>query len=132
MEELKLIQFSEDKIKEKLRFPFLINNPYIKNDFIQKFTYSEFETPFRHNINHSFLDPDQSILDEWIFDSIPYQNDSNITYDKSDIPCFSATRFASGRASAMKLHILPLVEKHNSKLFNVNFANKILNQNIQI
>ena len=68
-------------------------------------------------------------MDEWIFDSIPYQDQETPIYDKKKILCYSATKFSSGRASAMKSHILPLIEKHKLNFFNVKLAEKILNQN---
>jgi hypothetical protein len=58
------------------------------------------------------LNPEDSPLDLWIFEA----------------PCFSATKIFSVSASAMKNHIVPLIKKHEYKLFNFNLAMKIIDQ----
>ena len=65
----RLVQCNEKTPIEKLRFPFLIDNIYLSNDFIREFKYSEFETNFWPEINHNFLDPKKSVLDQWIFEA---------------------------------------------------------------
>ena len=133
IKDLNLVQCYEQKTVEKLRFEEFLDITYLTPEFLNKFTFPEFEIPFKHNLTYDFLDPEISILDQWIFESIPFQNSSmhEPSTKPYDIPCFSATRFASGRATAMKSHILSLIAEHSKKLFNEKFANKIINQNYE-
>lgn len=126
---MNLVQCGDKKPINKLRFPSLLNEKVFKNNFIQNLTYSEFEIPFKFKIDDDFLNPEKSILDSWIFESIPYQNGPFPDNQKHHIPCYSATKFSSGRASAMKKHIIPLIKKHEEKLFNPRLAYQVINQN---
>ena len=87
--DMNLVQCGEKKPINKLRFPSLLNEKVFKNNFIQNLTYSEFEIPFKFKIDDDFLNPEKSILDSWIFESIPYQNGPFPDNQKHHIPCYS-------------------------------------------
>ena len=108
IEDLILVQCAETDPTEKLRFPKFMNSQHLPKEFIENFKYTEFEKIFRHKVTKDFLKPRKSMLDSWIFESIPYQLETDSKIKKHFIPCFSATKFFSGRASAMKNHIEPL------------------------
>ena len=71
-EDLILIQCTEKPSNLKTRFPKFFNSKFISNEFLKNFNYTEFEKPFKFQINNDFLNPKKSVLDSWISDSIPY------------------------------------------------------------
>ena len=133
-EDLILVQCTEKSSSIKTRFSKLFNNKFISNEFLKNFNYSE--KPFKFQINNDFLKPKKSVLDSWILNSIPYSFSEDSEIKNHEIPCFSATRFFSGRASAMRYHILPLIVNRNYDFKSNIDPNKInkpyFNNNQQI
>ena len=87
LKDLNLVQCTESNSIEKIKFPKFLNSQHVPKEFIENFKFTEFEKPFRYKINKDFLNPKKSIIDSWIFESIPYNLGIDSNLKKHFIPC---------------------------------------------